>query len=108
MVDSVQLLVLGVPGPASVQTPGALPVAIGNPDINEVRVLRTREGLAGIERQTNRFRVELGLGCGSATEDPKWFVLIAFWAVPSKATADREELHVFGQEAQIRVVVGLN
>src|ERR1700694_4659773 len=42
-----------------------LPVAIGNPDVNEVRVLRACEGLAGVKRQADRFAVELGLGSGA-------------------------------------------
>src|ERR1700712_1471884 len=42
-----------------------LPVAIGDPDVNEVRVLRARKGLAGVEGQTDRFAIEFGLGGGA-------------------------------------------
>src|SRR5216684_104836 len=42
-----------------------LPVAIGNPYINEVRIFGACEGFAGIEGQTDRFAVELGLGGGA-------------------------------------------
>src|SRR5438270_7724686 len=38
-----------------------LPVTVGNPDVNEVRVLRAHEGLAGVTCQTDRFGVELSL-----------------------------------------------
>src|SRR3954469_14542069 len=41
-----------------------LPVAIRNPDVDEVRVFRTRERLAGVEGQADRFAVELDLGGG--------------------------------------------
>src|ERR1700694_2846373 len=42
-----------------------LPVAIGNPHVNEVRVFRTGEGLAGVEGQADRLAVELCLGGGA-------------------------------------------
>jgi len=44
-----------------------LPVAVGNPEVDEVGVLRADEGLGGVEGQTDRFRVELGLGGGAET-----------------------------------------
>src|SRR5207237_740114 len=39
-----------------------LPVAVGNPEIDEVRVLRTPDRLGGVEGQTDRFRIELDFG----------------------------------------------
>src|SRR5215203_3443995 len=47
-----------------IKTELVLPVAIGDPEVDEVRVLRAHEGLAGVERQTDRLAVEFGLGGG--------------------------------------------
>ena len=44
-----------------------LPVAVGHPEVNEVRVFRAPHSLAGIERQADRFAVELDLGGGAET-----------------------------------------
>ena len=44
-----------------------LPVAVGHPEIDEVRVLVTPDGLPGVEGQTDRFAVELDLGRGART-----------------------------------------
>jgi hypothetical protein len=38
-----------------------LPVAPGDPDVDEVGVLRSQKRLAGVEGQTDRFAVELGI-----------------------------------------------
>src|ERR1700712_1460631 len=85
-----------------------LPVAIGHPDVDEVRVLLAQEGLAGVKGQSDRFTVELGLGRRAATEASKGLVLVSFWSVPARTATDGEELQVLGQEAQIHVVVGLD
>src|ERR1700712_314459 len=85
-----------------------LPVAIGHPDVDEVRILFAHEGLAGVEGQSDRFAVELGLGRRAAAEASKGLVLISFWSVPPRTAANGKELQVLGQEAEIHVVVGLD
>src|SRR5258708_1989124 len=98
-------------GRVVIETELVLPVAIGNPEVDEVRGFRADEGLAGVKRQTDRFAVELGLGRGAEAADTKSgerLVLIALRSIPGGAAADRPELHVLWQEAQIHVVVGLN
>src|ERR1700730_3338785 len=85
-----------------------LPVAIGNPDVNEVRLLRACEGLAGVESQTDRFAVQFGLAGGAEASDTgpgQRSVRVTLRSVPASATADGEVLHVFRQEAEIHVVV---
>src|SRR4030081_1458638 len=49
-------------GPVVIEAELVLPVAIGDPDVDEVRVLRAPEGLGGVEGQTDRLRVELDRG----------------------------------------------
>src|SRR5882757_4327478 len=88
-----------------------LPVAVGNPEVDEVGVLRADEGLGGVEGQTDRFRVELGLGGGaepSGTGKSRKAVRVALGSIPAGAAADREVLHVLGQEAEVHVVVDFN
>src|SRR5262245_34070615 len=88
-----------------------LPVAVGNPEIDEVGVLRSPYCLAGVEGQTDRLAVELNCGAGAErtrTEAGEWIVLVTLLAVPGSAAADREILHVLRQEAEIHVVVGFD
>src|SRR5260370_31840618 len=48
-----------------------LPVAVGNPEVDEVRVFRADKGLAGVKRQTDRLAVEFGLR-GGGEPGPTW------------------------------------
>src|SRR5206468_9269968 len=85
-----------------------LPVAIGDPEVDEVRILRAHESLAGIERQTNRFAVELGLGSGAEsprTRECRKTIRVTLGSIPAGAAADREELHAGRQETEVHVVV---
>src|ERR1700755_387225 len=81
-----------------------LPIAVGNPDVDEVAVLISPHGFGGVERQTDRLRVELDRGLGAG----KRIVLISLFTIPGETAADRPELHAFGQEAEIHVVVGFD
>src|SRR5438445_6724679 len=94
-----------------IKTEIVLPVAIGDPEVDEMRVLRTHEGLAGVERQTDRLAVELGLGGGTEPADARkcrQAVGITLRSIPAGAAADREVLHVRRQEAEVHVVIDLD
>src|SRR6202047_2000392 len=84
-----------------VETELVLPVAPGNPHVDEVSVLRTPDRLAGVEGQTDRLAVQLGLG----RHDPgKRSVRVTLRSVPASATADCEKLPVRREEAEIHVI----
>src|SRR6202163_1375385 len=84
-----------------VETELVLPVAPGNPHVDEVSVLRTINRLAGVEGQTDRLAVQLGLG----GHDPdKRSVRVTLRSVPASTTADCEKLHVRRQEAEIHII----
>jgi len=68
-----------------------LPIAIGNPYIDEVRVFRSPEGLAGVEGQTDGFAVEFRLVAVlnlPTPSDKREFV--TFRSVPASTTADEK------------------
>src|SRR5580704_12395490 len=70
-----------------------LPVAVGDPQVDEVRVLRTHDRLAGVEGQTDWFAVELGLGGVAEPSDTgkrRQAVGVTLGAIPGQATADGE------------------
>src|ERR1700754_4086008 len=53
-------------GPVVIEAELVLPVAIGDPDVDEMRVLRAPDGFGGVEGQTDRLRVELDGGVENA------------------------------------------
>jgi hypothetical protein len=78
-----------------------LPVAVGNPDGNELRVLLSPDRLAGVEGQADRLAVQFRLSrstCYTGTRKKRKAVVVAFRSIPAGATADGEILHVFRQE----------
>src|ERR1700738_329112 len=75
-------------GVVMVEAEFILPVAIGNPDIYEVRVFLTPECLAGVKGQTDRFAIELGLGGNAAACKSERSVLVAFRPIPSCTATD--------------------
>src|SRR5579864_4010608 len=80
-----------------------LPIAVRNPEIDEVGIFRPPERVAGIEGQANGF----GIQCRHGRRTHYWILFIAFWTLPGCAAADRPESHGLRQEAEIHVVVGL-
>ena len=81
-----------------------LPVAPGDPQIDKVGVLRSHERLAGVEGQTDRFAVELCLGCGAEgarTRIERKAVGVTLGSIETGATADGEELRLGRQGAAL-------
>src|SRR5882757_8259387 len=87
-----------------------LPVTIGNPHIDEVRIFRAPDRLGSVHGQADWLGVEFDLGGEHliGREERQRLGIRALPAIPSQTTADREVLHVLGQEAQIHVVIGLD
>src|ERR1700677_3333086 len=94
-----------------IKTELVLPVTVGHPGGHELSVLRTPERLGGVEGQTDRFAVQLGLGRGAVYTGARIgrkAVGIALRSIPAGAAADGEVVDAFGQEAEIHVVVDFN
>src|SRR3978361_840181 len=72
-----------------IETELVFPVAIRDPDVHVVRVLRTPDHLAGIEGETDRLAVDLRLGLGvSHRIEGQRVGLVALRPVESGSAAD--------------------